>query len=72
MRIDELFDVHTFVERVYFLFAKLQQRKQASWTEYTALGFITTPHSQPHRCPDIWNVSEVDVIAQASMNRKTY
>ena len=39
--------------RVYFLFAKLQQRKQASWTEYTALGFITTPHSQPHRCPNI-------------------
>ena len=46
---------------------EIQQRKQASWTECTALGFITTPHSQPHECPEIWIVSVAN--AQSSMIR---
>ena len=39
-----------------FLYFMNEQRK-TDWTESTAMGHITTPHSQSHRCPDTWRIS---------------
>ena len=48
----KLFDENTFL---YFI----NEQRKTVWTESTAMGHITTPHSQSHSCPDNWKISIV-------------
>ena len=49
-----------------FLYFMNEQRK-LGWTDCTAKGHITIPHSQTHRSPDTWMFPFVINIVQASV-----
>ena len=57
------------IENIFLHFIN-EQRKEC-WTEYTAWGHITIPHSQSHRSPDHWKVSVLDEVIQVSVCEKT-
>ena len=59
----------TFDRENMFLHFINEQRK-ACWTEYTALGHITIPHSQSHRYPDHRRVSIWYIVVQVSVREK--